>query len=590
MNLLETVEYPPKILVNWFWKDYVKGWLPWLIVSFIFMAFEGGALGALSYMVRPMFDEIFVAGDRTAVFWVSVTVFLIFVGKALAGVAQSVITAKVTRNVSAEVQNDVVRHLVTIESSFYQDNPPGVLMDRVRGDPNAAANMIAGLFSALGRDVVALVSLLAIAVSIDWLWTLIAVAGGPILFYPIVVLQGLIRKTNRVMLNTAAEIANRLNELFYGINTVKLNGTEDYESDRFQKAVTKLVDAQLKTTLVSAGIPAMMDIVAAVGFLGVLSYGGLQIIDGEKTVGEFMSFFTAIALLFEPLRRLGNLSAAWQGAVVSLERVYSVLQIQPAITSPENPTRLPNDTSQIDLAFQNVTFSYGDGPVLADISFVAKAGQTTALVGASGAGKSTVFNLLTRLNDVKSGQVTIGGTDVQEFNLAELRGLFSVVTQDAQLFDESIRDNIQLGRTTSDSNMENALNVAHVADFLGGQAKGVDTRVGPRGTGLSGGQRQRVAIARAVLRDTPILLLDEATSALDTKSEKIVQTALENLSEGRTTIVIAHRLSTVRNADKIIVMDAGRVVEQGTHKELIKKRGAYELLHRLQFSSSEEVE
>ena len=584
MSILHENDYPSKKLVNWFWKTYVRARLPILLVGFLLMTVEGGALGLLSYMVRPMFDEIFIAGDKGAVFWVSMGVFSIFIARALAGFAQRILMAAVARNVSADIQRDLVNHMVDLDGSFFQENSPGVLIERVRGDPGAAAGIISATFSAAGRDLVGLISLLSVAVYIDWLWTLIAVVGAPLMLFPILYLQKLIRKTSRLVRNAAAKIATRLDELFHGINTVKVNGTEKYETQRFTSEVDILVNAQLRAVAASAGIPALMDVVAAVGFLGVLSYGGLQIIDGEKTVGEFMSFFTAIALVFEPLRRLGAISGAWQVALVSLERIYGVFQIQPSIVSPVNAVSVPDDPSKADVILNNVSFSYGDQPVLDRASFVAEAGKTTALVGASGAGKSTVFNMLTRLIEPDSGNVTIGGIDAKALDLHALRRLFSVVTQDAQLFDESIRDNILLGVETSEERLSVALDAAHVTDFLPNQTKGIDTPAGPRGSGLSGGQRQRVAIARALLRDTPILLLDEATSALDARSEAIVQGALESLSKGRTTLVIAHRLATVRNADKIVVMDRGRVVDQGTHAELIKREGIYKNLYQLQFA------
>ncbi len=548
------------------------------------MAVEGGALGLLAYLMQPMFDDIFVAGEKSAVFLVAVSVSGLFLARAAAGLFQKILTATAARRVSGEIQRDLVAHMVTLDGEFYHQNSPGVLLERVRGDPAAAANIISSLFSTFGRDMVSVVVLLGVAINIDWVWTLIAIAAAPILFFPVLVLQKLIRKISRNARNAAAKLSTRLDEMFHGINTVKLNGTEGYESRRFNTEVETLVDAELKTTAATAGLPAIVDVASAIGFFGVLSYGGVQIIDGDKTVGEFMSFFTAISLLFDPIRRLGALSGQWQTAVVSLERVYSIFELRPQIRSPNKPVDLPADPKLADLTLDNVGFAYGDQEILRDVSFVAQAGKTTALVGVSGAGKSTIFNVLTRLVDAKSGHVKIGGTDTKAFDLTELRSLFSVVTQDAQLFDESIKDNILLGGETSDEFLTTALTAAHVADFLDNQSDGVDTMAGPRGSALSGGQRQRVAIARALLRDTPILLLDEATSALDAKSESIVQAALEKLSEGRTTLVIAHRLSTVRGADKIIVMDQGMVVDQGTHQDLIKRDGVYKNLYRLQFS------
>ncbi|HSG57375.1 MAG TPA: ABC transporter ATP-binding protein, partial [Paracoccaceae bacterium] len=322
-------------------------------------------------------------------------------------------------------------------------------------------------------------------------------------------------------------------------------------------------------------------------FLGVLIYGGSEIISGEKTNGEFMAFFTAMSLAFDPLRRLGAMSGQWQMAAASVERLRAVLNLRPTILSPAKPSKAPVGAPEI--ALHDVSLQYGELPVLRGASFTAAAGKTTALVGASGAGKSTVFNVLTRLVEPASGDVQIGGTDITAMQLTDLRGLFSVVTQDAALFDETLRDNILLGRTDVDpAHLTSLLDAAHVSDFLPSLPNGLDSPAGPRGANLSGGQRQRVAIARALLRDTPILLLDEATSALDTKSEAIVQAALEQLSAGRTTLVIAHRLSTVRNADSIVVMDQGRVVDQGTHDELLARGGIYADLHRLQFSQSED--
>ena len=569
-------------LNRWLWRGYLRRHWPVISVAVVLMAIEGAMLGMLSYIIRPMFDQVFVAGDRDAITWVSLGVFAIFLARAIAGFGQRVLMMSVGQRVSASLQTDMVAHMLRLDSSWFQDNSPGTLIERVRGDTLAASTIWATVFSALGRDTVALLSLLAVAISIDWLWTLIAVAGAPLLMGPMVLLQRWVRRSTRTARNAAAGIATRLDETFHGIDTIKLNTIEAREAERFSGALDGFVSAQIKSEAGQAGIPAMMDIVAGIGFLGVLSYGGLQIIEGEKTVGEFMSFFTAMALVFEPLRRIGNVSGAWQAALASLERLHAVFDAKPSITTPTAPLTLPVPAAQADLVFDAVEFAYGDQPVLRGASFTAKAGQTTALVGASGAGKSTVFRVLTRLIEPQSGTATVGGANVAALDLKELRGLFSVVTQDAQLFDESLRDNVMLGRDPE--RLNEVLKAAHVADFLPNLGQGIDTKAGPRGSALSGGQRQRVAIARALLRDTPILLLDEATSALDAQSEAVVQAALEKLSEGRTTLVIAHRLATIRSADQILVMDQGRVVDAGTHDDLLARGGLYADLYRLQFS------
>lgn len=584
MTGLSQTDFSAKVLTRWLWQGYLRQHMVVIILAVILMAIEGGMLGGLSLMVRPMFDQVFIAGNRDAVFWVALGVFSIFVFRAIAGFGQRVLMSSISMKVSAQLQRNLVGHMLTLDSDFFQVNSPGTLIERVRGDTQAASNVWASTFSTLGRDLVALVSLLGVALSIDWVWTLIAVAGAPVLVIPLLWLQNFVRAQTRNARDAAATIATRLDEIFHGINTIKLNSTEGRESSRFGGEIGKFVRAEIRSLAARAGIPALMDIVAGVGFFGVLIYGGHQIIGGEKTVGEFMSFFTAMSLVFEPLRRLGGISGTWQVALTSMERLYSVFQSKPRITSPVNVSTLPVSPQTADVVLDDVNFSYGDLPVLRGASFVAKAGKTTALVGASGAGKSTVFNVLTRLADPQGGRVTIGGISVDQLDLRKLRELFSVVTQDTQLFDETVHENVLLGQNSSEKQLLKVLKAAHVSDFLPNLANGLDSPAGPRGSALSGGQRQRIAIARALFRDTPILLLDEATSALDAKSEAIVQAALERLSEGRTTLVIAHRLATIRTADHIVVMDQGRVIDQGTHKELVARGGIYADLCRLQFS------
>ncbi|WP_460274720.1 ABC transporter ATP-binding protein [Celeribacter sp. ULVN23_4] len=585
----EIPEIPSRKLIGWLWSTYLNRHIPLVVVALVLMSLEGSMLGALSYLIKPMFDKVLVAGQAEAVLWVALAVFGVFSLRAIASFGQRVIMARISQKVAAALQGDLVAHMLTLDGKFYQDNSPGTLIERTRGDSSAASTVWGTVLAVIARDTISLVSLLAVAISVDWRWTLIAVAGAPLLAVPITLLQNLVRRTTRIARATSAKVSTRLDEIFHGVTTIKLSGTEKREAARFQNEMHALINAQIKSTAGQAGIPALMDIVAGLGFFGVLLYGGHQIIEGTKTVGEFMSFFTAMALVFEPLRRLGNVSGVWQAARASLERIFAVFAERPAITSPAHPVALPVAPSHADVRFENVEFAYADSPVLRGTTFTAEAGKTTALVGASGAGKSTVFNLMTRLADPVNGKISIGGVPTTSLDLKKLRALFSVVSQDALLFDESLRDNVLMGSKADEEKLKTALKAAHVADFVDNLDHGLDTSVGPRGSGLSGGQRQRVAIARAVLRDRPILLLDEATSALDAQSEKIVQQALEKLSEGRTTLVIAHRLSTIKNADKIVVMDKGRVMDEGTHDELLSRGGLYADLYRLQYSDGRTV-
>jgi len=363
---------------------------------------------------------------------------------------------------------------------------------------------------------------------------------------------------------------------------------EAYKAQEFERRTGRFVSTDVRAAFGGAGCPAMIDIMSGIGFMAVILYGGAEIIAGDKTIGQFMTFFTAMGFAFDPLRRLGAIAGLWQVAAAAIERIKALADAPVTLLSAPNPSPLPEGMP--DIRLDDVQLSYGDTPVIRGLSLVAEAGQTTALVGASGAGKSTLFNLLTRLVDPDEGALRIGGVATTDLALDDLRGVFSVVTQEALLFDETLRENILLGRTdVSDARLAEVLDAAHVSDFAQDLPQGLDTPVGPRGSALSGGQRQRVVIARALLRDTPVLLLDEATSALDAQSEKVVQQALDRLAKGRTTLVIAHRLSTIRGADKIAVMDRGRVVDEGSHDDLLARGGIYADLYRLQFQDGKQV-
>lgn len=573
--------YAPRRLFGRLWRDYLSNYKAPMAVALVLMVIEGSTLGLLSWMLEPLFDKVFVEGQATAIWWVGGAIFGLFLLRAITSVGQRTMLSRVAQRSTADIQVDFLRHLMRLDADFFQTNPPGALMERLQGDTGAIQGAWGAIIMGVGRDTIALISLAVVAIYIDVWWTILAVIGTPLLIAPAIIAQRYIRKKTHMSREVAGQRATRLNEIFHGIIPIKLNAMEDYQLNRFERTVDTIVTALVKIEASRSAIPALVDVITGLGFFLVLLVGGQEIISGEKTVGEFMSFFTAMALAFQPLRRLGGITGLWQVAGASLERLYRVFDTEPQIVSPPTPKALPDTVS---LKVNNVSFSYGDKTVLRDVNFVAEPGKTTALVGASGAGKSTLFNVLTRLVDPQEGNVTIGDIDIREMDLGDLRSLFSVVTQDTMLFDETVRDNILLGQENADSSkLEAAIQDAHVSDFLGQLPSGLDSPAGPRGSKLSGGQKQRVAIARALIRDTPILLLDEATSALDATSEAVVQAALERLSEGRTTLVIAHRLSTIRGADKIVVMDQGQVMDQGTHEELIARGGIYADLCRLQF-------
>lgn len=585
---VQTTERRSGEMFSWLWRGYLRRHIGWLAVALTLMVLEGSTFGVLSYMMKPMFDNIFIGGQTDIMWIIGVVILGVFVTRAVTSLAQRVILKRIAEQSAADIRTDLLRHLMGLDTAFHQSHPPGTLIERVQGDVQALGGVWTGLITGLGRDMVAVIALFSVALWIDWIWTLIALVGIPVLVLPSFAIQGFVRRKSRAAREVAAGMSTRLDEVFHGINPIKLNSLEDYQGKRYEALTDVRVRTETQAAFGQAMIPGLVDIMAGLGFFAVLMYGGSQIIDGEKTVGEFMAFFTAMAIAFDPLRRLGNLTGMWQAAAAAIDRLLDLFDTKPTLLSPDTPLAAPTTAPRI--TFDNVSLSYGDLPVLHGASFTAEAGQTTALVGASGAGKSTLFNVLTRLVEHQSGAVTLNDTAINSLAIKDLRALVSTVSQDAALFDETLRDNILLGRTDiSDDALHSTLTDAHVADFLDKLPAGLDSPAGPRGSNLSGGQRQRVAIARALLRDTPILLLDEATSALDTKSESIVQTALDRLAKGRTTLVIAHRLSTIRSAHKIVVMDKGCVVDEGTHDDLLARGGLYADLYRLQFRDGKQV-
>ena len=580
--------YTSAQLMRWLWHDYLKKHTGLMAIAVIFMIIEGSTLGVLAKLMEPMFDRVFVGGDQGALVWVGLVLVAIFALRALATVVQKVLLTRVAQRTAADLRIDLLDRMMQQDGAFHQNHPPGFLVQRVQSDVNAVSDVWRAVITGAGRDLVGLVILMGVAIAIDPIWALLAMVGVPLMVLPAAIAQRFVRARSREARDIGASLSTRLDEVFHGIVQIKLNALEDYQARQYRELTRTFICTEVRAAFGNSAIPAMIDIMSGIGFMAVIVYGGSEIIAGNKTIGEFMTFFTSLGFMFSPLRRLGAISGLWQMAAAALERIKELLDAPLHLRSPAKPVAAPDGPP--DVALADVSLSYGDTKVLNALNLTAQAGQTTALVGASGAGKSTIFNLLTRLVDPQNGTVQIGGVDTTSMTIPDLRGLFSVVTQEALLFDETLRENIVLGReNVSDEELERVLKAAHVADFLPQLEQGLETRVGPRGSALSGGQRQRVVIARALLRDTPILLLDEATSALDAQSEQVVQDALDRLAKGRTTIVIAHRLSTIRSADKIVVMDRGQVTDEGTHDELMERGGIYADLYRLQFRDGKTV-
>lgn len=573
------------IISRWLWSEFLRYRMKFSLVALVFMILEAMSVGAISYLMRPLFDDLLVTGEQDQVIMIALAMGFLFVVRGLAHFLHRIIMNWQGQLATMEAQKRIMRHLYTMDQGFYKVHGPGNLISRVSADTAAVGGVLSELMVKLGRNGTTVIVLLAVAFWTEWLWTVIALICIPLIVIPVRLLQNLIRRRSRQVLETNAALTKRLDESFHGIRTVQLTGTEDREFQRFERLKKLYLRKSVQAVVAKSTIPLLLDVSAGIGMAMVLFFGAMQIISGTHTVGQLMSFFTALGLLVDPMRRLTVFAALWQAKLAALERTYDLLHLTPAVrTTTLTPVPVSN-VKNMEIEFQNVEFSYGTDSVLKGISLHIPAGRTTAIVGPSGAGKTTLFSLMTRFFDPSAGFIILGDQDIRAFDLHELRSLFAVVSQETALFDESIRDNILMGRTdVPDLELQGALEAANVAEFLPMLPHGLDTPAGPRGSALSGGQRQRVIIARAILRNTPILLLDEATSALDSESEALVQQSLERLSQTRTTVVIAHRLSTVRRADQILVLERGRIIEQGTHKTLLKRNGLYARMCAKQFS------
>ena len=571
-----------KPLFKWFWNSYVRAHVGVLFIALIFMSIEGSMLGVLSYSIKFLFDNVLVSNDTSSILFVAVLIFSIFSMRAIAGFIHRLMTVNVCQKIIKILQDRMVGHLLNMDVGFHQKNSPGSLMDRVRADSKALSESVSEVFMTVGRDGFSLISLIAVVFFIDWKWSLIAFLGIPFLVMPILLLQGLVRSRAGENRDFESKANVRLDEIFHGITDIKLNKAEKSERNKYFDILQVTHKVRLRLEAGMAGIPAMIDIIAAIGFLAVMIFGAIDITSGSKTIGEFMSFFTAMALIFEPLRRLSNVSGNIQVAMASLERVFKIFEEKPSIVF-SNLSRNENVFDKVGLEFESVYFSYAEKKIVENINFEIEEGTSNAIVGYSGSGKTTLFNLITRLIDPITGHIRINGVDLTDISLKELRSLISVVRQDGMMFDETILENIRFGKPmASDLEIRKAAKMAYVDEFSNELNDGLNTVVGPRGSTLSGGQRQRISIARAFLRNSPLLLLDEPTSALDSQSEKLIQKSLSELSKKSTTITIAHRLSTIVDSDKVLVLDNGKIVGQGKHDSLVKESKLYSNLFKSQ--------
>ncbi|WP_414675591.1 ABC transporter ATP-binding protein [Magnetovibrio sp.] len=579
------------------WREHIRGYLGWLLLALVFMGAMAGATALSAWLMKPVVNEIFIAQDRNMLWMIGAAVLGTFAVKGLSNYAQATMMAHVGLKFVADMQNRLYHHMSSMDLSFFHDNSTGALLSRYTIDVGSMRVAVTHGITVFGKDLLSLIGLVAVMFIQDWELALISFFVFPIAIIPIAKIG---RRMRKVTINAQAEtgqLTTALEQTFQGIRVVKAYSMEPYERERVAGFVEKLYQLAFKQLRTRALSSPIMETLGGVAVTTVIIYGGYRVIEQATDPGAFFSFITALLLAYEPLKRLANLNATIQEGLAGAERTFQVLDSPCTIT--EKPDAAALNITSGELRFENVSFTYPSvegseivqDVALNGIDITVPAGKTVALVGASGAGKSTIMNLAPRFYDVTAGRVTIDGQDIRDVTFNSLRGAMALVSQEVTLFDDTVRANIGYGRPeASFDDIQDAARHAAAHDFIQALPEGYDTMVGEHGVRLSGGQRQRLAIARAMIKNAPILLLDEATSALDTESERHVQAALEDLMADRTTLVIAHRLSTVVHADLIYVLHQGRVIEQGTHAELLDKGGQYANLYQLQFAAEDAID
>ena len=556
-----------------------------LVLAGLCSLMVSGATTTMGYLIKPVIDDIFVTKHERGLILLPVLVIAVFLIKGFGSYGQEYFMNFVGENIIRRLRNQLYGRIQDLPLSFFQTERTGVLMSRITHDVNILKSMVSTAVTGTLRDASSILGLTAVIFYQNWRMAIIAFIALPLAFLPILKLGQRVRRVSTGCQQAMAELNTFLHETFTGNKIVKAFGMEAHEKQRFYDRTDSIFKMEIKGVIVRSLSSPIMEFFAGLGIAFVIWYGGWEVIQGKTTSGTFISFLACVLLLYDPIRKLSQLNNTIQQGLAAAERIYDVIDTQSDIRDTPNP--LPMKRGPHSIRFENVHFNYGEKTVLNGIDLTVPHGQVVALVGTSGGGKTTLVNLIPRFFDVSAGQIMIDDISLRDYAIADLRREIAVVTQEPILFNETVRDNIAYGNlNASQADITAAARAAYAHEFILRFPKGYDTLIGELGGKLSGGEKQRICIARAILKDAPILILDEATSALDTEAEAWVQKALENLMAGKTTVVIAHRLSTVAQADHIAVIVDGRIVEEGTHETLLALQGEYAKLYHLQFAGN----
>jgi ATP-binding cassette, subfamily B, bacterial MsbA len=566
---------------------YTRPYRGRLLLSWVATAGYAAAGALLVTTVKPIFDKVLIL--QTDVGKVALTILVLYVIKGTCSYFSTTLVASAGQRAVTDLRNALYEHILNQSFRFLSRSSTGALMSHITTDVEKIQNAVSELAGDLLKEGLTVLGLLCVLFYMDWRLALVALIGMPLALVPLFRLGRRLRASNETSLRRWRDISEILQETISGFPVVKAFGMEGFETSRFRRAAARLFNVNMRITRTTAVLPPLMEAVGGVALVGALFYGSLSIRSGHLTPGSFASFLAALFAMYTPIKRLSRVNATLQAALAAGSRIFEVLDTHQEVK--ESPGAIVLPRLRRGITYNSVGFRYADGEasVLRRVSFEAGFGEVVAIVGTSGAGKTTLVNLLPRFYDVTEGEILIDGVDIRQATLASLRAQVGLVTQETVLFNDTVRANIAYGlEDVDEARVESAARAAFAHDFILDLPRRYDTVIGERGSRLSGGQRQRIAIARAILKDPPILILDEATSALDAESERLVQRALHNLMKGRTTLVIAHRLATVRRADRILVLEGGEVPEVGRHEELLcKPGGTYSRLYDLQFSSGD---